>query len=476
VREEEDPALPLAFDVQTRDQAMGIATTNPATGETLKTFAPLTDAEIESKLDQAQQAFEQYRKTPMQQRSAWLQTTAEILEREKEQFGKLMTLEMGKPIKGAIAEVEKCALVCRYYAEHGAKFLADVPAQTDASYSFVRYQPLGLILAVMPWNFPFWQVFRFAAPALMAGNVGLLKHASNVPQCALAIEEIIQRSGFPTGVFQTLLVGSDKVAALIADERVKAATLTGSEPAGASLAAAAGKQIKKAVLELGGSDPFIVLESADLEVAITTATAARMLNNGQSCIAAKRFIIADAIAQKFEKQLVEKFEALVIGDPMQPETELGPLATPNILKDLDHQVKECITSGARVLTGGQPLSARLGNFYPPTILTDIPLGSAAEVEEFFGPVALLFRVADIDEAIRLANATPFGLGASAWTTNDLERDRLIEELEAGAVFINSMVKSDPRLPFGGIKKSGYGRELSIQGIHEFVNVKTVWVK
>ncbi len=476
MREEEDPALPLAFDVQTRDQAMGIATTNPATGETLKTFAPLTDAEIESKLDQAQQAFEQYRKTPMQQRSAWLQTTAEILEREKEQFGKLMTLEMGKPIKGAIAEVEKCALVCRYYAEHGAKFLADVPAQTDASYSFVRYQPLGLILAVMPWNFPFWQVFRFAAPALMAGNVGLLKHASNVPQCALAIEEIIQRSGFPTGVFQTLLVGSDKVAALIADERVKAATLTGSEPAGASLAAAAGKQIKKAVLELGGSDPFIVLESADLEVAITTATAARMLNNGQSCIAAKRFIIADAIAQKFEKQLVEKFEALVIGDPMQPETELGPLATPNILKDLDHQVKECITSGARVLTGGQPLSARLGNFYPPTILTDIPLGSAAEVEEFFGPVALLFRVADIDEAIRLANATPFGLGASAWTTNDLERDRLIEELEAGAVFINSMVKSDPRLPFGGIKKSGYGRELSIQGIHEFVNVKTVWVK
>lgn len=476
MREEEDPALPLAFDVQTRDQAMGIATTNPATGETLKTFAPLTDAEIESKLDQAQQAFEQYRKTPMQQRSAWLQTTAEILEREKEQFGKLMTLEMGKPIKGAIAEVEKCALVCRYYAEHGAKFLADVPAQTDASYSFVRYQPLGLILAVMPWNFPFWQVFRFAAPALMAGNVGLLKHASNVPQCALAIEEIIQRSGFPTGVFQTLLVGSDKVAALIADERVKAATLTGSEPAGASLAAAAGKQIKKAVLELGGSDPFIVLESADLEVAITTATAARMLNNGQSCIAAKRFIIADAIAQKFEKQLVEKFEALVIGDPMQPETELGPLATPNILKDLDHQVKECITSGARVLTGGQPLSDRLGNFYPPTILTDIPLGSAAEVEEFFGPVALLFRVADIDEAIRLANATPFGLGASAWTTNDLERDRLIEELEAGAVFINSMVKSDPRLPFGGIKKSGYGRELSIQGIHEFVNVKTVWVK
>ena len=455
---------------------MGIATTNPATGETLKTFAALTDAEIEAKLDRSQQAFEQYRNTPMQKRAAWLQVTAEILEREQEQFGQLMTLEMGKPIKGAIAEVQKCALVCRYYAEHGAKFLEDVPAQTDASQSFVRYQPLGAILAVMPWNFPFWQVFRFAAPALMSGNVGLLKHASNVPQCALAIEEIIQRSGFPTGVFQTLLVGADKVAALIADERVKAATLTGSEPAGASLAAAAGKQIKKTVLELGGSDPFIVLESADLEVAIATATTARMLNNGQSCIAAKRFIVADAIAQKFEEQLVEKFEALVVGDPMQPDTDLGPLATPNILKDLDHQVKECIKSGARVLTGGQPLSDRRGNFYPPTILTDIPPGSAAEVEEFFGPVALLFRVADIDAAIRLANATPFGLGASAWTTNDLERDRLIEELEAGAVFINSMVKSDPRLPFGGTKKSGYGRELSIQGIHEFVNVKTVWVK
>jgi len=455
---------------------MGIATINPATGETLKTFEPLSDAEILAKLDRAQQSFEQYRKTPMQKRSQWLFATAEILEREKEKFGKLMTLEMGKPLKGAIAEAEKCASVCRYYAEHAAQFLADAPAQTDASYSFVRYQPLGPILAVMPWNFPFWQVFRFAAPALMAGNVGLLKHASNVPQCALAIEEIIQRSGFPEGVFQTLLVGSDKVAALIADERVKAATLTGSEPSGASLAAAAGKQIKKTVLELGGSDPFIVLESAELEVAVATATAARMLNNGQSCIAAKRFIVVDSIAQKFEKQLVEKFEALVIGDPMHPDTDLGPLATPNILKDLDYQVKESVKSGARLLTGGQPLSDRPGNFYPATILTDIPPGSPAEQEEFFGPVALLFRVANIDAAIKLANATPFGLGASAWTTDELERDRLIEELEAGAVFINAMVKSDPRLPFGGIKRSGYGRELSIQGIHEFVNVKTVWVK
>lgn len=455
---------------------MGIATINPATGETLKTFEPLTDAEIERLLDRAQQAFEEYRKTPVAQRSQWLQATAEILDRDKEKFGKLMTLEMGKPLKGAIAEVEKCAHVCRYYAEHAAAFLADVPVATEASHSFVRYQPLGSILAVMPWNFPFWQVFRFAAPALMAGNVGLLKHASNVPQCALAIEEVFQQAGFPTGVFQTLLVGSDKVAALIADERVKAATLTGSEPAGASLASCAGKQIKKTVLELGGSDPFIVMASADLEAAVATAVTARMLNTGQSCIAAKRFIVVDAIADEFEKQLVEKFEALKVGDPMNLDTDLGPLATPNILKDLDYQVKESVKSGAKVLTGGQPLSDRPGNFYPPTILTDIPPGSPAEEEEFFGPVALLFRVADIDAAIRLANATPFGLGASAWTTVALERDRLISEIEAGAVFINGMVKSDPRLPFGGIKRSGYGRELSSQGIHEFVNVKTVWVK
>ncbi len=455
---------------------MPIATINPATGETLKTFEPLADAEILDKLERAEQAFEQYRKTSIKQRAQWLYTTAEILEQEKEQFGKLMTLEMGKLFKGAIAEVEKCASVCRYYAEHAAEFLADVPVSTDASHSFIRYQPMGSILAVMPWNFPFWQVFRFAAPALMAGNVGLLKHASNVPQCALAIEEIIHRSGFPCGVFQTLLVGSDKVAALIADERVKAATLTGSELAGASLASSAGKQIKKTVLELGGSDPFIVMPSADLDAAVATAVTARMLNSGQSCIAAKRFIVVDAIAQKFEKQLVERFEVLSVGDPMNPDTDLGPLATPNILKDLDCQVKESVNSGARLLTGGQPLSDRAGNFYPPTILTDIPPGSPAEQEEFFGPVALLFRVPDIDAAIKLANATPFGLGASAWTTDALERDRLISELEAGAVFINSMVKSDPRLPFGGIKRSGYGRELSSQGIQEFVNVKTVWVK
>ncbi|MEH1838589.1 MAG: NAD-dependent succinate-semialdehyde dehydrogenase [Nostoc sp.] len=455
---------------------MVIATINPATGETLKTFEPLNDTEIAAKLDLAAQTFEQYRRTNFSERSQWLQKAADILEQDKAEFAKLMTLEMGKPFKAAIAEVEKCALVCRYYAEHAPDFLADASVKTDANQSFVRYQPMGAILAVMPWNFPFWQVFRFAAPALMAGNVGLLKHASNVPQCALAIEDIIRRADFPEGAFQTLLIGAAKVADLMADDRIKAATLTGSEPAGASLAVAAGKQIKKTVLELGGSDPFIVLESADLETAVVTATTARMLNNGQSCIAAKRFIVAEAIADKFEKLLLEKFEALKVGDPMQPDTDLGPLATPGILQDLDQQVQNAISSGGKVLIGGHPLSNRPGNFYPPTIIIDIPPEAPIAKEEFFGPVALLFRVPDIDAAIKLANDSPFGLGASAWTTNNQESDRLVEEIEAGAVFINSMVKSDPRLPFGGIKRSGYGRELSIQGIHEFVNVKTVWVK
>lgn len=455
---------------------MAIATINPATGEWLKSFEPLNDAEIATKLDVAQQTFTQYRKTNFESRSRWMQSCADILEQEKTKFAELMTLEMGKPFKAALSEIEKCALVCRYYAENAADFLADVPVKTDATHSFVRYQPLGIILAVMPWNFPFWQVFRFVAPALMAGNVGLLKHASNVPQCALAIEEIIQRAGFPTGVFQTLLIGAAQVASLIADDRVKAATLTGSEAAGASLAAAAGKQIKKTVLELGGSDPFIVLASADLEAAVSFATTARMLNNGQSCIAAKRFIVVEQIADEFENLLLEKFAALKIGDPMQPDTDLGPLATPDLVKELDQQVQATIQNGAKLLIGGHPLSDRPGNFYPPTIITKIPPGSPAEQEEFFGPVALLFRVPDIDVAIKVANSTPFGLGASAWTTNDQERDRLIEEIEAGAVFINGMVKSDPRLPFGGIKRSGYGRELSIQGIQEFVNVKTVWVK
>ncbi|MBW4663557.1 MAG: NAD-dependent succinate-semialdehyde dehydrogenase [Chroococcus sp. CMT-3BRIN-NPC107] len=454
---------------------MAISTTNPATGETLKTFTELTDSEIETKLELSKQAFEKWRKTSLSQRAEWMHAAAAILTQNKAQYAQIMTLEMGKPIRGAIAEVEKCALVCRYYAENAAKFLADVPVSTDASASFIRYQPMGAILAVMPWNFPFWQVFRFAAPTLMAGNVGLLKHASNVPQCALAIEDIFTQAGFPDGVFQTLLVGSDRVSDLISRSHIQAATLTGSEVAGASLAAAAGKQIKKVVLELGGSDPFIVLASADLEAAVTTAVTARMLNNGQSCIAAKRFIVVEEIADRFQQKLVEKFAALKVGDPMQLDTDLGPLATPNILKDLDYQVTQSVKDGAKLLIGGQKLD-RPGNYYAATILTDIPPGSPAQKEEFFGPVALLFKVADINEAIELANDTPFGLGASVWTNKAAERDRLIDEIEAGAVFINSMVKSDPRMPFGGIKKSGYGRELGKEGIHEFVNIKTVWVK
>ena len=455
---------------------MGIATINPATGETIKTFERESASSIEAKLARSQQTFEQYRKTPMSQRAEWLNVAAEILERDKLSFGKIMTTEMGKTLKSAIAEVEKCALVCRYYAEHAADFLADVPASTDASKSFVRYQPLGVILAVMPWNFPFWQVFRFAAPALMAGNVGLLKHASNVPQCALAIEEIFREAGFPEGAFQTLLISADQVESIINDNRVKAATLTGSELAGASLGASAGKQLKKTVLELGGSDPYIVLESADLDSAVATAVTARMLNNGQSCIAAKRFIVVDAVADEFEQRFVEKFQTLKIGDPMDENTDVGPLATPGILEDLDKLVQVCIEKGSKVLIGGHPLSDRPGNFYLPTILTDFPRGTPADEEEFFGPVALLFRVPDIDAAIKLANSTPFGLGASAWTRDEEQAHRLVEELEAGAVFINGLVKSDPRLPFGGIKRSGYGRELGIQGIHEFVNIKTVWIK
>ena len=455
---------------------MAIATINPATGETLKTFTPLTDAEIESKLALAQSTFTSYRGTSFSQRSTWLNKAADILERDSLKFARIMTTEMGKTLQSAIAEAEKCAKVCHYYADKAPEFLADVPIDTDASQSYIAYQPLGTILAVMPWNFPFWQVFRFAAPALMAGNVGLLKHASNVPQCALAIEAIITEAGFPKGAFQTLLIGASQVKAIVQDDRIKAATLTGSEPAGAALASTAGEQIKKVVLELGGSDPFIVMESADLETAVSTAVKAKMLNNGQSCIAAKRFIVAESISDRFQTELLQQFQALKIGDPMEESTDLGPLATASIREELDSQVKDAANQGAKILTGGAVISDRPGNYYQPTILLDLPADSAMAQKEFFGPVALLFSVKNLDEAIALANNIPFGLGASAWTENSSESKRLVAEIEAGAVFINGMVKSDPRLPFGGIKRSGYGRELSSQGIHEFVNLKTVWIK
>jgi len=455
---------------------MAIATINPATGETLKTFTPLNDAEIESKLALAESTYQEYRKISFAQRSEWLNQAAEILERDSAKFAQIMTTEMGKTYQSAIAEAQKCAKVCRFYAAKAPEFLANVSIDSDASQSYVAYQPLGIILAVMPWNFPFWQVFRFAAPALMAGNVGILKHASNVPQCALAIEEILVQAGFPEGAFQTLLIGASQVKSIVEDDRVKAATLTGSEPAGMALASTAGEQIKKVVLELGGSDPFIVLDSADVEEAVTTAVKARMLNNGQSCIAAKRFIVQASIADRFESQLIAKFKELTIGDPMEQNTDIGPLATATIRSELDQQVKNAIAQGAKVLIGGKSITDRCGNYYQPTILTDISVDSPVAQEEFFGPVALLFRVKDLDAAISLANNIPFGLGASAWTNNTDQSDRLINEIEAGAVFINGMVKSDPRLPFGGIKRSGYGRELSSQGIHEFVNIKTVWVK
>ncbi|MEM9217146.1 MAG: NAD-dependent succinate-semialdehyde dehydrogenase [Cyanobacteria bacterium P01_F01_bin.150] len=461
---------------------MGIATVNPATGETIKIFESLSQEAIAQKLAIADETFKAYRTTSFKQRAAWLHHAADILDARADEFGRLISLEMGKLLTMGVGEVNKCAMVCRYYADHGADFLRDRPVKTHASQSFVAYQPLGIILAVMPWNFPFWQVFRFAAPALMAGNVGVLKHASNVPQCALAIEQIFHEAGFPVGAFQTLLITASQVAEVIADERVKAATLTGSEGAGASLAAAAGAHLKKTVLELGGSDPFVVLESADLELAATTAVQSRMLNNGQTCISAKRFIVQESIADAFAEKVVQKFAALKVGNPLAPETNIGPLSTSAIKLEIEQQVKDCINAGATVLFGGDPDAIALDpglvpdNFYPPTLLSDIPADAAIAQQEFFGPVAMMFRVPDINAAIALANDVPFGLGASAWTNDPGERECLIRELEAGAVFINGLVKSDPRMPFGGIKRSGYGRELAAEGIHEFVNIKTVWVK
>ncbi|MGA1473998.1 MAG: NAD-dependent succinate-semialdehyde dehydrogenase [Prochlorothrix sp.] len=463
---------------------MAIATTNPATGAVVQTFDPISAAELEAKLCRGVETFQRYRLTAFADRAAKLYRAADLLEERAEDLGKLMTLEMGKPLKGAIAEVSKCALVCRFYGEHGETFLADRSAQTDASQSFVRYLPLGMVLAVMPWNFPLWQVFRFAAPALMAGNVALLKHASNVPQSALAIETILQDAGFEAGAFQNLFLEAHRVAGVVRDDRVQAATLTGSEPAGASLAAACGSVIKPIVLELGGSDPFIVTASADLDLAAQVGTQARILNNGQSCIAAKRFIVLDAVADAFGEKLQAQFQALKVGDPLDLDTDIGPLATASILEELEQQVHTCLKMGATALIGGRslrgsedlPEALRSGYFYAPTILTDFPPGTPADQEEFFGPVALLFRVANLDEAITLANSTRFGLGASAWTTDPAEIDRCLRDLNAGAVFINGMVKSDPRLPFGGIKRSGYGRELAAEGIRAFVNAKTVWIR
>jgi len=454
---------------------MAIQSINPATGTVMETFQPISDGALNAKLDAAVEAYRNHRRAPYETRATWLIGIAAILEDEAESIGRVMTEEMGKPIGAAVAEARKCAWVCRYYAENGASFLRDRSIPSESRSSFVTFQPIGAILAVMPWNFPLWQYFRCVAPAIMAGNVILLKHSSNVPRSALLIEDILRRAGVPKGIHQTLLLPSDRVGALIEDDRVQAVTLTGSNPAGSAVAAIAGRAIKKSVLELGGSDPFIVLPSADLETAVDTAVRARIINNGQSCIAAKRFIVHRDILDRFLPAFVERMAALRIGDPLDPETEIGPLATEAIQRELASQVARSVERGATRLTGGHILD-RPGWFYEPTVLTDIPANAPAYSEELFGPVASVFPVDSIDEAIAVANDSEFGLAASVWTTEESAMRRCIADLEVGTVVVNRMVASDPRLPFGGIKRSGYGRELGAEGIHEFVNIKTVVIE
>ena len=452
---------------------MAIATVNPATGETVRSFAALTDAELETKLAQAQAAFRDHRRTTFAWRAERMTAAAGILEADQERFARLMTLEMGKPLAQARAEAEKCATGCRYYAEHAEKFLADEPVPDASGRCHVRYEPLGPVLAIMPWNFPFWQVIRFAAPTLMAGNVGLLKHAPSVPQCAMALEELFLRAGFPEGCFQNLLIENETVARVIEDARVAAVTLTGSVGAGRAVAAAAGKAIKRTVLELGGSDPFIVMPSAPLAATVEQAVKARVQNNGQSCVAAKRFIVHADIYEEFEALFVEAFGRLRVGDPLLPETEVGPLAQARAVETLEKQVTAGVKAGARVLIGGKRRPGP-GFFFEPTVLAEVPSEGAFAQEELFGPVAMLFRARDLNEALEIANRSPYGLGASIWTQDEAEQERGIRELQAGQVFVNGMVVSQPALPFGGIKLSGYGRELGAMGLREFVNAKSVW--
>ena len=454
---------------------MPIATVDPASGETVRVFDALGAAAVDARLDRAAAAWLEWRRVPVAGRAAVVRRAGELLDERREEYARLMTLEMGKPLQAARDEAAKCATACRHYAEHAARIVAPETLVDDGeSIGRVVYQPLGVVLAVMPWNFPFWQVIRFAAPALAAGNVGLLKHASNVPQCALALETLFRDAGAPDGVFTTLLIESRQVEGVVGDPRVAAVTLTGSEGAGSSVGAAAGRFLKKSVLELGGSDPFVVLPSADVALAARTAVTARTINNGQSCIAAKRFIVHEAVYDEFARRFVEGMEALRVGDPMAPGTQVGPLATASIREEVHDQVRRSVSAGARVLCGGEPIAGP-GFYYPPTVLGDVPRDAAAAREEVFGPVAPLFRVADLAEAVRVANDTPYGLGANAWTGDAEEARRLEEELEAGSVFVNGHVASDPRLPFGGIKRSGYGRELSDVGMREFMNVKTVRV-
>jgi succinate-semialdehyde dehydrogenase/glutarate-semialdehyde dehydrogenase len=456
---------------------MSITSTDPATGEQWREFAPLTPTEIEDKLSCAGRAARSWGSTPLDDRSRVLRRAADLLDERRDEYGKLMTREMGKTFAAAKDEAAKCATSLRYYADHAAEFLADAPppVAVDGERGYVAFEPLGVVLAVMPWNFPFWQVIRFAAPALAAGNVGLLKHASNVPQCALALEQLFADAGAPAGVFQTLLIEAGQVESLIGDERIAAVTLTGSESAGTSVAAAAGRHVKKTVLELGGSDPFIVMESADLDTAARTAVTARTINNGQSCIAAKRFIVAQRVVEDFTTRFVERMRSLVVGDPMDERTNLGPLATAKIRDDLHSQVTRSTRDGASLLVGGTPRAGK-GFYYEPTVMRDDTRNSAAFREETFGPLAVITSVRDTSDAIAAANDSRFGLGAAAWSRDEKEIRRFARELEAGSVFVNGMVASDARFPFGGVKKSGYGRELSAFGMHEFVNVKTVRIR
>jgi succinate-semialdehyde dehydrogenase/glutarate-semialdehyde dehydrogenase len=456
---------------------MAIETRNPATGEVLKSFEPLSDAEVDDRIARAAEAAASYRTTTFADRAGWARAAAAVLDDEGDQVAAVMTTEMGKTLKAARAETAKCATVLRFYAEHAERFLADEPADAGAVgavRAFTRWQPLGPVLAVMPWNFPLWQAMRFAAPALMAGNVGLLKHASNVPQTALFMEELFRRAGFPAGVFTTLLVGSDQVERVLRDDRVRAATLTGSAPAGRAVARVAGEELKPTVLELGGSDPFVVLPSADLDKAAETAVTARCQNNGQSCIAAKRFIVHEAVADAFEERFVERMAALVVGDPMEEGTDVGPLATEQGRDDVEELVADAVARGATVRCGGQRPDGP-GWYYPPTVLSGITEDMRVFGEEVFGPVATVFRVPDVDAAVALANATEFGLGSNVWTSDRDEQERFVRDLDAGAVFVNGMTTSYPDLPFGGVKASGYGRELAALGIREFCNAKTVWV-
>jgi succinate-semialdehyde dehydrogenase/glutarate-semialdehyde dehydrogenase len=448
---------------------------NPATGQPIRDYPEHDEPEVAARLERAEQAFAAWRRTPFAERARLMSAAGDILRDRVGDYGRLITEEMGKPIAAAEGEVDKCAWVCDFYAENAERFLSPEPVGTDASRSLVRYDPLGPVLAIMPWNFPFWQVFRFAAPALMAGNAGLLKHAGNVPGTALAIEEVFRDAGFPEGVFTTLLIPSSRVADLIRHPTVRAVTLTGSDKAGMEVAAEAGRQLKKTVLELGGSDPFIVLADADPVETARQAAKARTINTGQSCIAAKRFIVEEPIADRFEEEMVKAMEALKIGDPMDRATEIGPMAREDLLGDLDDQVRRSVEAGAELKTGGKRIDGQ-GWYYSPTVLSGVRPGMPAFDEETFGPVAAVIRARDTDEAIELANRSRFGLGASIWTSDPARGEALAAEIEAGSVFVNGAVKSDPRLPFGGIKTSGYGRELADVGIREFVNIKSVWVK